>query len=132
MNLKKFFYQKILNRKYYREGKCNRCGGCCKDIYIRHKNSVIKSEEEFNEIKNSCSFYKHITITGKDDFGLTFTCNNFDEEKKLCKTHFLRPKICRNYPSEQIFSFGAMLHKTCGFRFEPIESFKEVLEKAAR
>jgi len=131
LEIKKFFYTKFLKRKYYRYGKCNRCGRCCENIYVRHIKDVIKTEEEFEKIKSvdNYSFYKHITITGKDEFGLKFTCNRFDKEKRICKAHNKRPSICRNYPNEEIFSFGAQLLDECGYKFEPIISFKEILQK---
>lgn len=129
--IKKFYHLKILKRKYYRLGKCAKCGACCEKIYVRHANKVILNEEEFEKIKkeDTYSFYKHIKIIGKDEFGLVFACNLFDKEKRLCKDHKKRPSICRNYPSEEIFMFGAKLHDNCGFSFEPIVPFCEVFEK---
>ncbi len=132
--IKKFLYLKIFKKKYYKKGSCARCGACCENIYIRHKGGVIKSEAEFDNIKkeDSYSFYKHITIIGKDKFGLVFACNKFDKEKKLCQDHKNRPSICKNYPSEEIFSFGASLNPDCGFSFEPIEKFDEVFKKISK
>ncbi len=129
--IKKFYHLKILRKKYYRKGQCNRCGCCCENIYVRHNSKVISSTEEFEKIKNedSYSFYQHISVVGKDDFGLLFSCDKFDKEKRICKDHKNRPSICRNYPSEEIFSFGARLQEKCGYSFEPVESFAEVFEK---
>ena len=129
--IKQFYHLKILKRKYYRTGKCKMCGKCCQNIYVRHEKSIIKTREEFENIKkiDSYSFYQHIEVVGQDDFGLIFTCSKFDTEKKLCKDHKNRPSICRNYPSEKIFSFGAQLQDDCGYAFEPIEKFSQVLEK---
>ncbi len=133
-NLKKFFYLKILKKRYFRLGKCVCCGCCCENIYIRHKNKVIQTQEEFDEIKKSddYSFYKHITVVDKDDFGLVFECNKFDKEKRLCTDHKNRPSICVNYPSEEIFSFGAQLQDCCGYSFEPVEKFDEVFKKISK
>ena len=129
--IKKFYHLKILKRRYYRLGKCALCGACCEKIYVRHGKDVIKTSEEFENIKkiDNYSFYQHISIVDKDEFGLVFSCNLFDKEKRLCKDHKNRPSICRNYPNEQIFSFGANLHENCGYRFEPIVPFCEVLAK---
>ena len=130
MNLKYFFYKYILNKKYYRYGKCNRCGACCTNIYIRHKNSVIKTKEQFFEIlKNDpTKFYKQIQITGVDDLGVTFKCSKYNSKEKKCNIHFFRPLICRKYPSEEIFKFNAILSPECGFKFKPIDSFSKVLD----
>ncbi|MBQ8635675.1 YkgJ family cysteine cluster protein, partial [bacterium] len=132
--LKKFYYLKILKKRYFRCGKCLKCGCCCENIYVRHNGDVIKTQEEFENIKNndSYSFYHHISVIGKDDFGLIFECNKFDKEKRICKDHKNRPSICRNYPSEEIFSFGAQLQDKCGFSFEPIEKFDEILSKISK
>lgn len=132
--IKKFYYLKILKRRYYRFGKCLKCGSCCENIYVRHNNQIIKTKEEFEEIKNndSYSFYQHITVIGCDDFGLIFECNKFDKEKRICKDHKHRPSICINYPSEEIFSFGAQLHENCGYSFKPVENFEEVFKKTLK
>ena len=128
---KKFYYLKILKRKYYRHGLCIKCGACCRNIYVRHGKDVIKTKDEFEEIKQNSdySFYKHIEVIGSDDFGLIFACQKYDSEKRICKDHKHRPSICINYPSEEIFSFGAQLQDGCGYSFEPIEKFSEVFEK---
>lgn len=132
--IKKLYHLKILKRRYYRRGNCNMCGACCENIYVRHNGKVIKTKEEFEKIKkeDNYSFYQHISIINQDDFGLVFECNKFDREKKLCKDHKNRPSICRNYPSEEIFSFGAQLQDNCGFNFVPIESFKEIFSKVSK
>ena len=132
--IRKFYHLKILKRKYYRNGKCTMCGCCCENIYVRHNGKVILDENEFREIQksDSYSFYHHITIIGKDDFGLIFSCDKFDKEKRLCKDHKNRPSICINYPSEEIFSFGAQLQEKCGFSFEPIEKFSEIFSKVSK
>lgn len=132
--IKKFYHLKILKRHYYRFGKCAKCGCCCENIYVRHKNQALKTKEEFEQIKNndSYSFYQHITVIGQDEFGLIFECDRFDKEKRICKDHKKRPSICTNYPSEEIFSFGARLQDGCGYSFKPIEKFEEVFKKTLK
>ncbi len=132
--IKKYYHTKILKKKYYRTGSCLKCGACCQNIYVRHCGKVIKTKEEFEEIKktDNYSFYHHITVIGEDDFGLIFECDWYDKEKKLCKDHKKRPSICKNYPSEEIFSFGAQLQEGCGFDFKPIVSFDEVLARISK
>ncbi len=129
--LKKYYYTKILKRNYFRYGSCKKCGACCKNIYIRHKNNVIKSKEEFITLKNNDDypFWKNLEIIGKDELGVVFKCKLFDEEKSLCKKHKKRPDICRKYPSEEIFKMGAILKEECGYYFKPIESFREILDR---
>lgn len=129
--IRRFYHLRILKRKYYRSGKCIQCGCCCENIYVRHHGKVIQTKEEFEQIKKAddYSFYKHISIINKDDFGLIFSCDKFDKKLRLCTDHKNRPPICKNYPSEEIFSFGAQLQDKCGYKFEPIIPFCEVFEK---
>ena len=132
--LKKIYYLKILKKRYYRHGSCAMCGACCENIYVRHGKNTIKTEEEFEKIKqiDNYSFYQHIKVIGKDDFGLIFECQKFDKEKRLCTDHKNRPPICVNYPSEEIFKMGAQLRDECGYSFEPIEKFDEVFAKISK
>lgn len=132
--LKKFYHLKILKKRYYRSGKCVCCGACCENIYVRHNSKIIQTLDEFENIKKSddYSFYQHITVIDKDEFGLVFACEKFDKEKKLCKDHKNRPSICKKYPSEEIFQMGAQLCSECGFSFSPIEKFDEVLKKVSK
>ena len=132
--LKRFYHLHILKKRYYRLGKCAQCGCCCENIYVRHQGAVIQTQEEFDNIKatDNYSFYKHISIVNKDDFGLVFSCDKFDKTRRLCTEHNNRPSICKNYPSEEIFSFGAQLQEKCGYSFIPIVSFEEVFNKIRR
>ena len=132
--LKQFYYSKVLKKKYFRTGECRKCGACCRNIYVRHKNKIIQTEEEFENIKkyDDYIFYKIVKVIGKDDFGLIFECTKFDKEKNLCTNHKNRPPICKNYPSEEIFSFGACLEDNCGYFFTPVISFEEVFKKVCK
>jgi len=127
--LKKFFYTKILKRKYYRSGKCNGCGRCCHQIYVKHSKGVIQNEEDFERLKHQHRFYSYLKVCGKDEIGLIFECQNLDKETHQCKIHKSRPSICRRYPQEEIFTMGGGLSDNCGYIFTPIESFEEVFNK---
>lgn len=128
----KFINKDILRRTYYRKGQCNRCGLCCQRIYVRHKKSVIKSEDEFKKLMRLHPFYTYLEVIDNDELGLVFKCNKFDKDNKICTIHTDRPGICRRYPSEQIFSMGAMLSEDCGYYFEPIETFDMVFDKVRK
>lgn len=130
--LKKFYHKicgKILHKKYYRTGKCNSCGRCCRQIYVKHANGIIKDEKDFEKLKHLHSFYSGLKIMGKDETGLIFECQYLDNKTNLCKIHKTRPGICRRYPQEEIFSMGGTLSENCGYKLVPIESFNEVYEK---
>jgi len=128
-NIKKFFYLKILKRRYYRQGACNHCGRCCKNIYVKHGKNFISDEKLFNRLKPLHPFYFDLEVIGKDATGLLFACKNLDEKTHLCKIHKKRAKICRDYPMEEIFKMGGTLAEGCGYRFVPIEKFSEILDE---
>lgn len=132
MFLKKFFHKYLLKRQYYREGQCNRCGACCSNIYVSHKNGLITNEEELEKLRKLHPFYTYIEQIGKDEKGLVFKCTKHDKEKRICTIHKIRPGICRRYPSEVIFKNGASLEEGCGFSFTPIDKFKDILNKAMK
>lgn len=126
---KKFFYSKILGKKYYRTGNCLGCGRCCKKIYVKHGKNVIQEEAEFEKLKYLHRFYTYLTVVEKDETGLVFSCSNIDSETNLCKIHKNRPEICKKYPQEAIFSMGGAICEECGYKMTPIISFAEVLSK---
>lgn len=130
--IKKFFYLKILRKKYYRTGSCKGCGRCCRQIYVKHANGVIKDEADFERLRGLHRFYKYLKVTGKDEIGLIFECTNLDSETNLCKIHKTRPGICRRYPQEEIFGMGGALAEDCGYKLVPIESFDEVFKQVKK
>ncbi len=129
--LKKFYYKYILRKKYIRTGACLKCGQCCRNIYIKHDRKVLADENDFYKL-NQKGKYLDFEIMGKDETGLIFKCKLLDEQTKLCKNHKARDFICRRYPQEEIFSFSAKLADGCGYKFEPIESFEDVLKHISR
>lgn len=129
MFFKKFIYKYIFRKKYYRLGKCNRCGDCCSKIYVNHKKDTIKDIEEFEKLKKLHPFYTFLTVIDKDENGLVFKCNKFDSEKHICTIHKFRPGICRRYPAEIILKMNGVMSEKCGYKFKPIDSFAEILKR---
>ena len=127
--LKRFILSKILKKHYIRTGKCKGCGECCTHIYVKHFKHVLQDEKEFEKLQCLFSFYSGLKIIGKDELGLIFECTHLDPETKRCKIHFRRPGICRRYPQEELFAMGGTLSDKCGYKMEPIVTFKEVLNK---
>lgn len=130
--LKKFYYTRILHKKYYRVGACKGCGRCCKQIYVKHAKGVIKEEKDFENLKYQHRFYTYLKVTGKDEIGLIFECQNLDKETHKCKIHKTRPGICRRYPQEEIFGMGGALSQDCGYKLEPIETFGEIFDQVQK
>ncbi|MEI8377291.1 MAG: YkgJ family cysteine cluster protein [bacterium] len=128
--LKTFFYSKILKRKYTRKGSCKGCGRCCQRIYVRHASDVIKTEAEFEKLKTLHFFYGYLKVLDKDEVGLVFECSKLDKESGKCTAYNKRPVLCRQYPVEELFMMGGSITENCGYSFEPIQKFEEVLSKA--
>jgi len=126
---KRFILSKILKKHYIRTGKCKGCGECCTHIYVKHFKHVLQDEKEFEKLQCLFSFYSGLKIIGKDELGLIFECTHLDPKTKRCKIHFRRPGICRRYPQEELFAMGGTLSDKCGYKMEPIISFKEILNK---
>ncbi len=126
---KRFILSKIFKKHYIRTGKCKGCGECCTHIYVKHFKHVLQDEKEFEKLQCLFSFYSGLKIIGKDELGLIFECTHLDPKTKRCKIHFRRPGICRRYPQEELFAMGGTLSDKCGYKMEPIITFKEVLNK---
>src|SRR5574344_1499301 len=129
IKIRKFILKYIFGKKYIRFGECKCCGACCSHIYITHKGAVINDEEKFKKLQKFNWFYSTLEVIDADEIGLIFKCTNLDEEKKMCKIHKQRDKICRKYPQEEIFMLGGSLGENCGYRFEPIDKFDDILKK---
>ena len=129
---KRFYYLYNLKKKYYRSGKCNRCGCCCEKIYVKHGSSIICDKETFEKLQKMHKFYANLEVVGSDETGLIFKCNFLDPLTRLCTNHKNRDRICAQYPQEEIFSMGASLSDGCGYKFTPIIPFSEVFEKVLK
>ena len=123
-------YELSPKKLYRRSGKCNMCGKCCTNIYVRHASEPIQTESEFEELKDKHEVYSYLTIVGKDEIGLIFQCKNLVDGK--CKIHKKRPLICRKYPQEEIFTMGGALCDECGYKFTPKKSFEKVFESVMK
>ena len=127
--IEKFVYSKIFRKKYIRTGKCKSCGRCCQSIYVRHSANIIKTEEEFDRLKNQHFFYSYLNIIDKNETGLVFECTKLDKNTGKCTAYKNRALICRQYPMEEVFMMGGIISDECGYKFVPVKSFEEVLNK---
>ncbi|MFQ8626392.1 MAG: hypothetical protein ACLSA2_08000 [Candidatus Gastranaerophilaceae bacterium] len=105
---RKFFLSKILRRKYYRTGKCNACGKCCTQIYVKHYKHVIQDEEEFKKLQYLHRFYTYLKVIGKDEIGLVLNAKTLIPKLINVKFTKKRPGICRRYPQEELFSMEGL------------------------
>ncbi|MBE7706926.1 MAG: YkgJ family cysteine cluster protein [Cyanobacteria bacterium SIG30] len=128
LEIKKYFYYYVLRKKYFRSGECLKCGRCCEKIYVKHGKNVIEDIETFEKLQKLHKFYDSLEVLGKDENGVIFRCKNLDEEKRICKIHKYRDRICRKYPQEEMFMMGGDMAKTCGYKFTPIFTFEEIMK----
>ena len=68
----------------------------------------------------------------KDEIGLVFECTKLDKNTGKCTAYSTRPVLCRQYPVEEIFMMGGSITEECGYSFEPIKKFDEVLKKVLK
>ncbi len=121
----------MTSSKYIKKGKCNKCGNCCRNIILTlGDNTPIRTEEQFERVKewdkHFCNFY----ISGKDENEvLQFTCNALDKNNK-CKVYFLRGFGCRMYPKKdtKFLINGGKPLDGCGYYYEPNKSFSSFLK----
>ena len=127
----KYIYQKLTSSKFVRKGKCNRCGNCCRNILLYVEDEPIRTEEQFEKVKEWEKHYNNFFISGKDERGaLLFTCREIDDNNR-CKVYFFRGLGCRNYPKKdtKFLINGGKPLDGCGYYFEPDKSFKNFLYK---
>ena len=68
---------------------CRVCdGSCCKTINLLYRKSGRSLYKNTPHLRD----YPFLKRTGK-----YFTCDNYDEEKGLCKDYENRPNFCRNF-----------------------------------
>lgn len=97
--------------EYRIEGKCNKCGKCCKEI----RSYGLKNEKELRLMQFFLPWYKRFFITGSDkDGNLVLSCK-YLQENGLCSVYNKRPFLCRNYPQKSI-SFNGEMIDGCGFK----------------
>ncbi len=118
----------IVGKFYKRTGSCNMCGKCCTDIHLVHGKEPIKTEVEFELLKPLFPDYRNFKPIGKSEDGLLFQCVHLQPDKS-CAIYDERPLLCRRYPSEESLLMGGKLAKGCGYAFEVIRKFEQVLQE---
>lgn len=136
--LMNFFYILKLNvlsffgKKYIREGQCNGCGHCCKNISVKHGKNIIKDLKQFEILQRKMPLYRMFKVLEVAEDSVIFQCIYLDEDTGKCLDYENRPPICRNYPHEVLFKIGGHLSETCGFSFRPIKSFEKILSEVEK
>ena len=98
-------------------------------IVLVSEGGIIRTEEEFNQLKDVFPEYRRFQKREKDEDGLLrFTCKYVGEDN-CCHDYYGRPQICRDYPNEELFIKGGIIASGCGYRFIPVEDFQKILDK---
>lgn len=121
---------KILKINYWRKGKCNQCGQCCRTITLRYPDKLLTTEAEFEQLKKVLPRFEQFHLSDRADNGvLLFTCEFLKDNK--CSLYHLRSLYCRFYPhfSNKFIKMGGKPLASCGFYYEPVVTFTEVFEK---
>lgn len=120
----------VTGRFYRRTGACRGCGRCCTQIYLVHGDETITTLDQFERLKPFNPDYASFEPVDETEHGLLFRCRHLQADAR-CAQYEKRPLFCRRYPSEASLLMGGALAETCGYRFEPLLSFREVLAREA-
>lgn len=116
----------VTGKYYKRSGACNQCGKCCTNIYLVHERETIKTTEEFERLQKFEAEYRGFVPIDSDEHGMRFQCKHLRDDK-TCEIYDERPSFCRKYPSEYGVLLGAELATGCGYKFDVLKPFDQVL-----
>ncbi len=129
-NYIRFIFQKLSSSKFVRKGKCNKCGSCCRNILFYIKDEPVKTQLQFEKIKEWDKHYHNFYISGKNETGaLLFSCKEIDENNR-CRVYFFRGLGCRMYPKKntKFLINGGKPLDGCGYYFEADKKFNSYLK----
>ena len=108
-------------QKYKIEGKCIKCGKCCKQI----RSKGMQNEKDLKIMQFIFPWYKNFYVLRTDENGEVILCCKKLKENGECGIYKFRPFLCRNYPKKNI-SFNAQMPDGCGYKVIKKE-FKDYL-----
>jgi len=127
----RFYIQRFSSSKYVRKGECKKCGNCCRNILLYIEDEPIKTEKQFEKVKEWEKHYHNFYISGKSETGaLHFTCKEIGDDNR-CKVYHFRALGCRMYPKKdtKFLINGGKPLEGCGYYFEADKNFHSYLEK---
>jgi Fe-S-cluster containining protein len=110
------------------QGECKKCGTCCRNLILVDGKTIVRSQKEFELLKQKDPVYEIFKIKSfNEDGDLVFECTRLAPDN-TCSIYNDRPAICANYPSRAMFKRQGRLFKECGYYVEPAVDFQEILE----
>lgn len=107
--------KKLFGSRYRLEGSCNKCGQCCREIYLKMTRAQFLSPL-FTAVAVkwiSWLFDFEFLRVDREVGDLVFRCRNQLADGR-CGNYFWRPNICRNYPLVDYFEEPKLL-PDCGY-----------------
>ena len=90
--------EKVFRRRYQRQGKCLRCGKCCRNILIfQPKNWWGRLYLKWNMEVNGFYPRNYPILDVNGEKMILMTCRYLKSDN-TCANYFWRPLICRNWP----------------------------------
>lgn len=112
-------FQLLFRPRFQVRGSCQHNGQCCHHLLF-----VEGGLERWPIIKNIYRFwlngiYRFEATDNRVELGdgrvaRIYRCGFFDDER-LCRSHLLRPLVCRRYP-EAAYYQAPRLHRGCGYQ----------------
>ncbi len=102
--------------EYVREGKCLRCGRCCRLLGIEMPGWLASKDRLVRFVVAWHSAALNFEFQGRVGNVLAYSCRYYREDEHICGRYPLRHRLCRFFPRQRLFGHPA-LHDECGFSF---------------
>lgn len=104
--------------EYVREGKCNRCGRCCRLLALELPRSFLKHPLLVRFFAAWHRAAMNFEPRGQADTMLVYRCRYYreDEKGRGCSIYPFRHRLCRFFPRQALYGHPELAAE-CGFRF---------------
>lgn len=113
--VQKIFLGIFFRTEFVRQGQCQMTGQCCRNIGMEVPRLWLKRLRLLKWIRRWHQLRYRFEYQGVQGNMLVYSCRDLTVDKH-CGIHWMKPKLCRDYPPTPLFGF-AKLHKGCGFYF---------------
>jgi hypothetical protein len=124
-----FLWLKVRGKTIVVSGRCRGCGSCCMNLCLENKDGWLRSESVFREIIKTNPEYDRFVITGQDRTGLLLFKCMWCTPQGTCLHYDNRLDLCKKFPEKSLVFAGGALPVNCGYSFEVVTPFANVLKK---